>query len=55
MFSAKVSRKEKSMTDYESLNHTKWDCKYHIVFIPKYCKKARLLEPFEKEVRFSMS
>ena len=28
------------MKDYESLNHTKWDCKYHVVFIPKYRKKA---------------
>jgi putative transposase len=24
----------------ESLSHTKWECKYHIVFIPKCCKKA---------------
>jgi putative transposase len=22
-----------------SLSHTKWDCKYHIVWIPKYRKK----------------
>ncbi len=27
------------MTDYRSLNHTKWGCKYHVVFIPKYRKK----------------
>ena len=27
------------MPDYESLNHTTWDCKYHIVWIPKYRKK----------------
>ncbi len=27
------------MTDYGSLSHTKWDCKYHVVFIPKYRKK----------------
>ena len=27
------------MTDYMSLSHTKWDCKYHVVFIPKYRKK----------------
>ena len=20
----------------ESLQHTKWECKYHVVFIPKY-------------------
>ena len=28
------------MNDVESLSHTKWECKYHIVFIPKYRKKA---------------
>ena len=28
------------MNDYESLKHTKWECKYHLVFIPKYRKKA---------------
>jgi len=28
------------MYDAESLNHTKWECKYHIVWIPKYRKKA---------------
>ena len=28
------------MRDYKSLAHTKWDCKYHIVFIPKYRKKV---------------
>ena len=27
------------MKDYQSLNHTKWDCKYHVVFIPKRRKK----------------
>ena len=27
------------MTDYGSLRHTKWECKYHVVFIPKYRKK----------------
>ena len=27
------------MKDYRSLNHTKWDCKYHVVWIPKYRKK----------------
>ena len=24
----------------ESLKHTKWECKYHVVFIPKYRRKA---------------
>src|SRR5712691_4419887 len=28
------------MPDIETLNHTKWDCKYHVVFIPKYRRKA---------------
>jgi putative transposase len=29
-----------------SLKHTVWECKYHVVFIPKYRKKAQ-----EKEDR----
>ena len=28
------------MTDYSSLNHTKWECKYHVVFIPKCRRKV---------------
>ncbi len=28
------------MNDYRSLRHTRWECKYHVVFIPKYRKKA---------------
>ena len=28
------------MDEYESLNHTKWECKYHVIFIPKYRRKA---------------
>ena len=28
------------MKDYQSLNHTRWYCKYHIVFIPKRRKKV---------------
>lgn len=27
------------MDDYRSLSHTKWKCKYHVVFVPKYRKK----------------
>ena len=26
--------------DESSLSHTKWNCQYHIVFIPKYRRKA---------------
>jgi putative transposase len=29
------------MDDYESLKHAKWECKYHIVFIPK-CRRKKL-------------
>jgi REP-associated tyrosine transposase len=29
------------MDDYESLSHSKWECKYHVVFIPK-CRRKTL-------------
>jgi putative transposase len=29
------------MEEIESLNHTKWECKYHVVFIPK-CRRKTL-------------
>lgn len=28
------------MDDVKSLSHTKWNCKYHIVFAPKYRRKV---------------
>src|SRR5580704_1385598 len=28
------------MDQYESLNHTKWECKYHVVFIAKCRRKT---------------
>ena len=28
------------MEDYKKLSHTTWQCKYHIIFIPKYRRKA---------------
>ena len=31
---------ESSMNNYRSLNHTKWECQYHVVFIPKYRRKT---------------
>ena len=27
------------MDDFQSLRHTKWECQYHLVWIPKYRKK----------------
>ena len=32
------------MDDNESLAHTKWECKYHVVWIPKYQRKALYAE-----------
>lgn len=28
------------MRQVDSLNHTRWECKYHVVFIPKYRRKV---------------
>lgn len=28
------------MRQVSSLSHTRWECKYHIVFIPKYRRKV---------------
>jgi putative transposase len=28
------------MDEYESLSHTKWECKYHVIFIPKFRRKV---------------
>lgn len=40
VFKPIVKRKERSMAQKaHSLSHTKWNCKYHIVFTPKYRRK----------------
>ena len=33
---------KKENIDVNSLAHTKWNCKYHIVFAPKYRRKSIL-------------
>ncbi len=33
------------MDDKESLSHSRWDCKYHIVFIPK-CRRRMMCQHF---------
>ena len=40
------------MDERESLNHTQWECKYHVIFIPKYRRKAlyRELRRYLREV-----
>jgi putative transposase len=35
------------MSTYESLSHSRWDCKYHVVFIPK-CRKKGLYGKIRK-------
>lgn len=37
------------MDEYKSLSHTKWECKYHIVWIPKYRKK-KLFKELRKDL-----
>jgi putative transposase len=36
------------MTDYQRLQHPRWECKYHVVFIPKYRRKG-LVAALRKE------
>ena len=31
---------KKEIIDINSLAHTKWNCKYHVVFAPKYRRKV---------------
>jgi len=28
------------MENYQKLSHTKWQCKYHVIFIPKYRRRT---------------
>jgi putative transposase len=37
------------MDDMESLRHTKWECKYHVVFIPK-CRRRTLYAQLRKDL-----
>jgi putative transposase len=37
------------MEQYESLNHTKWECKYHVVFIPK-CRRKTIYGAIKREL-----
>lgn len=37
------------MDDYQSLSHTRWECKYHVVFIPK-CRRKVLYSHIRKEL-----
>lgn len=37
------------MQTYESLKHTTWECKYHVVFIPK-CRRKVLYQGLRREL-----
>ena len=37
------------MDRIESLNHSKWECKYHVVFIPK-CRRRALFEQLRRDL-----
>jgi REP element-mobilizing transposase RayT len=36
--------------EYESLSYSKWECKYHVVFVPK-CRRKTLYGECEKAPR----
>jgi len=36
---SKFTEREAFMSNAQSLSHTKWECKYHLTWIPKYRKK----------------
>ena len=37
------------MNEYENLSHTTWDCKYHVVFIPK-CRRKTLYQELRRHL-----
>ena len=37
------------MDEYESLSHSRWECKYHVVFIPK-CRRRTLYVSLRKHL-----
>jgi len=37
------------LSNYRKLQHSEWECKYHVVFIPKYRKK-RIFETLRAEL-----
>ena len=43
------------MNNTESLSHSKWECKYHVVWIPK-CRRKALYEQLRKNLeKYSMN
>ena len=38
---------------YESLSHSRWECKYHVVFVPKY--NVSSTEKLEKRASYLLN
>ena len=38
--SRQAHERESNLNEYKTLCHSKWECKYHVVFIPKYRRKV---------------
>jgi len=34
-----LGREQEPMHDWDSLSHVRWDCKYHVVLVPKYRRR----------------
>ena len=47
--SVSIKRRSFKVKEYQSLSHTRWDCKYHIVFIPK-CRKKMIYGALRKHL-----
>ena len=39
---------------YKNLSHSKWDCKYHVVFVPKRRRKIIFGQTRRLQVDFSL-
>ena len=46
---SKFTKEEVLVNGYQSLNHTKWECKFHVVWIPK-CRKKTLYGQIRKQL-----
>ena len=45
-----TEKSKKTQTKYNSLAHTKWLCKYHIVIVPKYRRKV-IYKEYRKDLQ----
>lgn len=45
----KATTTTKTMEDYRSLSHAKWQCKHHVIFIPK-CRRKKLYGVLRREL-----